>query len=153
MREVLSTVDQKDPLVELNRVYTAIVKNYIERAEDEVVILRIPADFELIKKDLITIPLSSEELARFGENDKIEEIAILDENLYLLLNQVVRERFLTSPSTKLIPKVGWTRLGFIIGTAVDKEKSRWPIAFFVKLPAFELTKIPRGCFTGYEASS
>jgi len=66
-----------------------------------------------------------------------------------LLNQLIRERFLVQPTTKLIPEVGLTSEGFIVGTT-NKERD---IAFLCILPNLELIKIPKSNFSHYETGA
>lgn len=146
MSEILKPLTQTDtdPLLEISEFYSRFVKAHIENSESEVGVISFPQDLKVDKEDFVTVPLSAEEISRLPN---FEETAILNENLYLFLHRLVRERFLIPQTTKLIPQVGLTQFGFIMGTAV-KEKTQGPIAFFVRMPAFVSSSISKSTFEG-----
>lgn len=146
MSEVLKTVSQtkKDTSLELSEFYSRIVKQYIEEAEETFAVISLPPDYQVVKKDFATIPLDAEKILRLLEFSG--EKAILEENLYLLLNQLVCERHLLPNGSKLIPEVGLTNLGLIVGRTRHEDKLKGPVAFLIRLPAFQSTGISKENF-------
>lgn len=153
MNEVLKTVQQTevDKSLDHAKFYQSFVRSYRIRArakgDGNVPFLSLPKNVQVDENEITTIPLFSEE---FEGIPPFSEVVLLEKSLYLALNQLVKKRFIMPTDTKLIPEVGLSDFGFIIGTV---GKSSGPIAFVVTLPALKSETVPKSNFLVHAASS
>lgn len=98
----------------------------------EIKVIDLPGDYEISRKSLGLKPLVPGQIL---DHFKVpREWGILNENFYLLLNNLIRKRSLIPEGSNLSPIVSFSEFGF---TVVEGSGSR---GFFVTIP-FEVRSV------------